>query len=372
MEKTCKVRHLFPGGNTTQGFFSYYDNILSQEEATRIICLKGGPGVGKSTYMKRIGKAIEEKNYSIEYLHCSSDPDSLDGILIPAIKIAIVDGTSPHVVDPKNPGAVDYIINLGEYWDEKAIRKNRKQILQVNTAVSKLFKRAYKYLAAASYLYKDIVLIHQDAVNEAGVYIEADKIISKILTDVDVAEKVGKVRKLFASAITPKGFVNHLDSVIGCNDKVFRIIGEPGTYTSKLLNLIMEEAVKRGLDVEAFYCPIDPVNKLEHLIIKELGVVFITTNDFHNLDVVNSQIIDMNKYIEYTILNQYFDVLQYDYRLYKELLNSAVKTIHDAKKSHDYLETLYVPHMDFDKVKESENKTLDTILEYAKELDAKS
>lgn len=368
MGKTCKVRHLFPGGNTTQGFFSYYDNILTQEEATRIICLKGGPGVGKSTYMKRIGKAMEEKDYSVEYLHCSSDPDSLDGVLIPAIKVAIIDGTSPHVVDPKNPGAVDEIIHLGDYWNEKGIRKNRKQILQVNTAVSKLFKRAYRYLAAAKCLYDDILLVHQDAVNKSGVYIEADKIIAKILKDIDVAKNVGKVRKLFASAITPKGFINHLDSVVGCNDTIYRIVGEPGTYTSKLLHLIMEDAVKRGLDVEAFYCPIDPANKLEHLIIKELGVAFITTNDFHDLEVVNSQIIDMNKYIDYTILNQYFDVLQYDYRLYKELLNSAVKTIHDAKKSHDFLETLYIPHMDFDKVKESEDKTLSRILEYAKEL----
>ena len=37
-----KIRHMFPGGNTSLGFFSYYDYILSQEEANRIICIKGG------------------------------------------------------------------------------------------------------------------------------------------------------------------------------------------------------------------------------------------------------------------------------------------------------------------------------------------
>ena len=46
-----RIRHMFPGGNTSQGFFSYYDYILGQEEANRIICIKGGPGVGKSTFM---------------------------------------------------------------------------------------------------------------------------------------------------------------------------------------------------------------------------------------------------------------------------------------------------------------------------------
>lgn len=151
MEKSCKVRHYFPGGNTTRGFFfSYYDHILTQEEATRIICLKGGPGVGKSTYMKRIGKAMEEKKgFEVEYMHCSSDPNSLDGVVMPQIKVALLDGTAPHVVDPKNPGAVDEIIHLGDYWNEEGIRKNRDQILLVNKAVGKLFGRAYRYLKAA-------------------------------------------------------------------------------------------------------------------------------------------------------------------------------------------------------------------------------
>jgi len=42
-------------------FFSYYDYILGQEEANRIICIKGGPGVGKSTFMKKIGKEMVER-----------------------------------------------------------------------------------------------------------------------------------------------------------------------------------------------------------------------------------------------------------------------------------------------------------------------
>lgn len=49
-----KTRHMFAGRNTAEGFFSYYDHIMPQEKAERIIILKGGPGVGKSTFMKKI------------------------------------------------------------------------------------------------------------------------------------------------------------------------------------------------------------------------------------------------------------------------------------------------------------------------------
>lgn len=53
-----KIRHMFPGGNTSQGFFSYYDYILSQDEATRIICIKGGPGVPDTVYLREIIQAV--------------------------------------------------------------------------------------------------------------------------------------------------------------------------------------------------------------------------------------------------------------------------------------------------------------------------
>lgn len=266
-------------------------------------------------------------------------------------------------------GLTGEIIHLGDYWNEEGIRKNREQILQVNAAVGKLFKRAYRYLAAAKELYEDIETIHHDAVDHSGVYLEADKIIKKHLSDYQVSKKVGKIRKLFASAITPDGLINYLDTIVGGKAKVYRIMGEPGTNTSELLQIIMDDATRKGLDVEAFYCPIRPDSKIEHLIIKKLNIAFITTNDFHNLEVIDSKVINMNKYIDYTILDQYFDVLQYDFKVYSELLDSAVRNIHDAKKSHDYMETFYIPHMDFDKVKESGKKMLERILKYAEEFD---
>lgn len=94
--KKGKVRRMFLGGNTSQGFFSYYDYILSQEEAAKIICIKGGPGVGKSTFMKKIGKEMLDRGYDVEYMHCSSDNNSLDGVVVPEIKVALLDGTAPH------------------------------------------------------------------------------------------------------------------------------------------------------------------------------------------------------------------------------------------------------------------------------------
>ena len=156
-------RHLFPGNNTSEGFFSYYAHILPQCEANRIFCLKGGPGVGKSTFMERIANRMAGEGYMIEYLHCSSDPESLDGIVIPALRVALIDGTAPHVVDPINPGAVDEIINLGEYWDQDGIARHRDDIIAIGAQVGQLFHRAYYYLAAAKCLMDDALALYSAA-----------------------------------------------------------------------------------------------------------------------------------------------------------------------------------------------------------------
>ena len=91
-----KVRY-FLGANSPDGFYSLYDQLIDPAAAEDIFILKGGPGCGKSTLMRRVGTALEDKGLQVEYIQCSGDPDSLDGIVAPALKIAIVDGTAPHV-----------------------------------------------------------------------------------------------------------------------------------------------------------------------------------------------------------------------------------------------------------------------------------
>ena len=135
-----KQRDLFPGGNTSKGFYSFYRYILTQEDANKIICLKGGPGTGKSSFMKKIGAYFLDLGYSLEYHHCSSDNNSLDGLVIKELNVAILDGTSPHVVDPITPGAVDEIANLGIALDMDVLSKNKKELISINKEIGKTFK----------------------------------------------------------------------------------------------------------------------------------------------------------------------------------------------------------------------------------------
>ncbi len=96
MANQGKTSYSFLGANTPEGFYSLFDELIDFENAKDVFILKGGPGTGKSGFMKRCGQDFEKENYSVEYCYCSSDPMSLDAVIIKEKGIAFVDGTAPH------------------------------------------------------------------------------------------------------------------------------------------------------------------------------------------------------------------------------------------------------------------------------------
>ena len=84
------------GANSPTGFYSLYDELMDPGSAAGIYILKGGPGCGKSTLMRQVAQQAEDRGLKVEYIPCSGDPDSLDAVILPEQKIALVDGTAPH------------------------------------------------------------------------------------------------------------------------------------------------------------------------------------------------------------------------------------------------------------------------------------
>ena len=91
----------FLGANTYNGFYSLYPDFTSSGTIDRLYILKGGAGCGKSSFMKSIAKAAENNGINTEKILCSGDPQSLDGLFIPTLKLAYVDGTAPHAAVTK-------------------------------------------------------------------------------------------------------------------------------------------------------------------------------------------------------------------------------------------------------------------------------
>ncbi len=92
----AQTTSFFVGANSGEGFQNLFSELVDLEDTYDLMVLKGGPGVGKNTFMREIGRAMEEAGAAVEYLWCSGDPDSLDGVVIPELRCAVADGTPPH------------------------------------------------------------------------------------------------------------------------------------------------------------------------------------------------------------------------------------------------------------------------------------
>jgi len=364
--KRGRVKSVFPGGNTANGFHSFYDYIITPD-ARRILVIKGGPGVGKSTFMAKTADAMLERGFDVELHHCSSDNGSLDGVVIPAIGVALIDGTAPHIVDPKNPGCVDEIIHLGDYWDEDGIRAHRREIVEANREVSRLFERAYRFLRAARDVYEDWEAANIEAMNFGLANRIAAELSARLFGGEPVCEKVGRERHLFASAITPDGMVNHLDTIIEPTKTRVVIEGDPGTGKSVLLRKIATSAIERGHDVELYHCALDPA-KVEHVIVADLGVALTKSIEPHAYEPGPCDtVVDMNECLAPEVVAKYKELTRENEEVFNMLFDRAVGFISKAKETHDYVETFYVRHMDFDGIQDLWERTMERILNYAGE-----
>src|SRR6056297_3561194 len=154
--------NFFPGANTPNGFYSFFKYLSYKMK--HIYIIKGGPGTGKSTFMKNIGEDILEMGFDIEKHHCASDYKSLDGLVIPNFETAILDGTAPHTVEPRYPGVVEEILNLGQFWDSNLLRQKKQSIIELNTEIKDCFTRAYNYLKIAYLFNNEITQEYQQGI----------------------------------------------------------------------------------------------------------------------------------------------------------------------------------------------------------------
>ena len=366
-------RHYFPGNNTPLGFFSYYKHILGQREANKIICMKGGPGTGKSTFMKRIGEAFAKLDEDIDYLHCSADENSLDGVVLRKRRIAVIDGTSPHTTDPVTPGAVDKIINLGEFWNEDGILLNKEEIIDLNEECSRWYRIAYNYLSAAKSVFRSLEEVYNRAVGHSEIYRVVADIVGREYQEHEICLTPGRERRFFASAITASGTVNYLQSLLTDMERIYLINVPVGYANSGFMSVLREGAIYRGLDIESFYCPMCPDEKIDHLVIPQLKTAFVTVNEYHDiepweiLDEENREqeiiLLDVSDYMNSLVIAQSTEFVASLLEEFDILLDKAAAALEKAKNAHMQVESMYVPNMNFTEINQLLERTIEELMQ---------
>lgn len=363
-----RVKKVFPGANTPEGFFSFYD-FLIDPCANMIIIIKGGPGIGKSTLIRRIGSALLDMGYDAEYACCSHDPASYDGVIVPKLGLALFDGTPPHVLEPRFPGIVERIINLGDFLNRKKLIPHRQEIVEALGEVSILFERAFRYLKEARIIHDDWEACYTQALDFGCLNCIAEEVLSDSLHGTKTSPSPGKARHLFAGAITASGPIHHLQTVVGNVSRRYVLEGEPGTGKSTIVKKVAEQALCHGFDVEFYHCPLDP-SKVEHTVIPELGVALVSSSWPHLIDPMKDidRVIETGQAVSTRTAGKYESVICDAKQRFGHAFRRAVQCLHEAKQEYDKVQAIYSESMDFPAVERLGDRILGEVLELERKI----
>ena len=302
----------------------------------RLLILKGGPGSGKSSLMKRVLKYALDHNHEVEIIPCASDPTSIDAFIDKTADFAMMDGTSPHTEDPSLPGANHHILYTGDLWDTEYLWQYSSKIKSLNGRIGDYHKGACSYIKAASALLYENLEYSRKHINKGAVSNFA-KEICQSFSDGNYADE--KVRLLSAVSVGEiKYFKETLSSLA---DKIFVIEDDFGGVADFLIKSIKHTALCSGVQIISCPCSIMP-EKTDHIIIPDAKIAVVTQNRFLPIDFGKKESAEKfyRQMPDFPLLEErFFDA--------QKLLSKACSLVKKAKLLHDDLEEIYKNAMDF-------------------------
>ena len=307
----------FLASNSARGFYSLYDDFPGDNAYLHII--KAGPGMGKSGFMRRIAAAAKERGLDTELIYCSGDPDSLDGLHIPALKQAWMDGTAPHVREAKIFGVDSDYVNLGAFCHVPLSAESAEKAEDINRRYKELYTRAYGYLKAAA--------AAETKERERG---QDENIINQLFENVrsNKTKSEGKQRRRFISAISCKGIVR-------LEETVHKLCKQNYLVDPSEAHRLLSSAAKRAEDMglETILCP-EPLRpeRLEAVILPEQGIYIGINPDEKRVNSTEE--------------------------MFRE---KAIDCLRSAKELHDDLEAVYKSQMDFSALTEYTDRYIEKL-----------
>lgn len=339
-----KAPKYFLGANSCEGFISHFNTFYKNDTDWRIYIIKGGPGTGKSSFMKYIAAKCYDSGFKIEFCPCSSDPNSLDGLIIPEIKTAFLDGTAPHVLEPELPGVVEEIINLGQFWDGDKLKGKAEEIINTGNKNKALHKAARGYLLAAGELLNDNLKLSSSFCDKEKAENYALSLAKKY-----IPKKRGEASEdiRFIGGTTPEGIIGYSKTVTDYIDNVIILEDKYGGVSGVFMAKIREYALSSGYGIITLKSPFLPSRLIDHIIIPELSLAFCREYEYMHFEK-DERRIHARRFYDLSLKKQVRGRMLFNRRIARELLGLASATLNKAKAVHDELEKHYISAMNFE------------------------
>ena len=325
----------FASANGYYGFKSYFTEIFNSVNFEKIFILKGGPGTGKSSMLKKLFTFCSENKLCFEVFRCSSDPESLDAIIIDkdGVRIAVIDGTAPHTREADIPGAIDEIVNLGIAWDENKLKKQRAKIIDIGSRKNAYYARAYEYLRYSSVFDSNIKaeiisILDFDSINR-----KCNEVIDAFF---DKKNGINETRLI--SSFSKNGYKT-LDAPSELCKKVYSIFGRFGS-DNIFINSLIEMLKSRNVPFCRIPSPLD-FNTFEGVYLNNRNTLIFGMGDGEIL-------CDTSSFLKIKDPRDFENRMQTLENSKEYYLKLAANELRMSSEMHFMLEDIYTPTMNFD------------------------
>jgi len=127
LDKSGTKTHRLLGTLTPAGARDTVQSITQNLE--KRLFIKGYPGTGKSSLMKKLVESALERGFDARIVWCGLDSNSVDMIILPELKLCIFDSTEPHQYFPEREG--DEIFDIASLCHPTEVEEaNIKKIVE--------------------------------------------------------------------------------------------------------------------------------------------------------------------------------------------------------------------------------------------------
>ncbi|MDR1892998.1 MAG: hypothetical protein LBQ48_08335 [Oscillospiraceae bacterium] len=337
----------FLGAYSARGYVSRFEDVTNGSEYETYI-LKGAGGTLCTALIQRAVNALSAAGVSAEIILAADDPSRLAGVLFPAVKLAVLDGSPPECLYPQYPGISGHLVDFGVCWQKENLLRNKGAILACYRERAELTGRAGRYLAAAGSLLSDSYRMGLEATDVRKAARFAANIARREFAP---KNREGSESRRFISGITSGGHVFMNGTVRTLADRVYTIEDSQGAASRVIMAVLRALALENGYDIITCFCPISPDEKAEHIILPELSLAFCTSGPTLKADSTERGY-HARRFTDLQKLRTHKQRLSFNKKASRELLQSAVDSLAAAKEVNARLEKHYLDATDFNRAEE--------------------
>ena len=322
----------FLGGASPEGFET---SFWSEHTGFYGYYLKGGPGTGKSTLLKKIAAAFPDEPVSV--YHCASDPQSLDAVVLEKRGVFIADATAPHEAGTPLPCVTGELVDLGAGLDAKLLQGSSEEIRSCYQENCALHQQARKGFAGIAAMEAQTAAIGTAALDTEKINRFAERLAGRLFPKRQGQQGTLLYRQRIA--VTPKGrivFLPPAHDLLLLRDSV-------GTASEILLRQLAESAAARGLRCEVTRSLTLPERSPVLLYLPEQK---LTVAAEHALpaDTAASpvSVIRMQRFYHSEVLRRQRTVLRFCKKTAESAEMKTAELLAGALQVHDALEAYYI------------------------------